>query len=73
MEGGPQEAERMDELEYEVSLVAGLPGQNLQPPKSVQAHFLQLFPGLAPAAPWWLGLMTFLNSYQPESGRVWVR
>lgn len=31
MEGGPQEAERMDELEYEVSLVAGLPGRNLQP------------------------------------------
>lgn len=33
MEGGPQEAERMDELEYEVSLVAGLAllfGQNLQ-------------------------------------------
>lgn len=34
MEGGPQEAERMDELEYEVSLVAALvslAGWNLQP------------------------------------------
>lgn len=61
----------MDELEYEVSLVAGL--TSLASLKPEQAHFLQLCPGLAPAAPWWLGLMTLPSREQPESERVWVR
>lgn len=44
MEGGPQEADRVDELEYEVSWAASLGSQP-------QAGCLRPSSGLAPAAP----------------------
>lgn len=51
MEGGPQEAERMDELEYEVSLVAGLPGPNLQPSRVCASPLSAALPRLGSCRP----------------------
>lgn len=83
MEGGPQEADRMDELEYEVSW-ATRPGSGWQPASGGQPQdgYLQPSSGLAPAAPRCLGLAAFsgmwlvTQAHQPslaELGRAWVR
>lgn len=49
MEGGPQEADRMDELEYEVSQVAR-PGQGPQPASGTSP----VMAGCSPAQAWLL-------------------